>query len=600
MKRIKNFFTNLASNLKTTVIRFPVVLLALAFICIINFILIENTYYEEDFLIRLMFTGIFAAFLTLSIQFACERFERLCRIKWVLRSAALPAAILYFFFMTSSDTAGAAMFIRLFVCCFALIAIALYLPSIKDSADFNKISLVHFKSVFIALLYGLILFLGLNAIYYAIDLLLIKLDDNIPAHIANIVFIFFTPVYYLSLLPYFNTEEEEQIKKREESSVYPRFLAILISYIAIPLITAYTAVLVLYFIKILITLKWPVGQIGPMVLIYSAAGLFIYILCGQLMNRFAVLFRKYFPFAEIVLVCLQLISVFIRLKAYGVTESRYYVTIFGIFSIICALYLIISKLKKPGMIALLAACFAVFSIIPPVDAFSVSRISQTNRVEEILIRNGMLTGNTLTPKSSISPDDKREITSIIFYMANMGHLSNIQWLPEKDRDNDMYTNFDQLFGFSPYYGGGDISEKPPFINVFLDLKSPLDITGFETLMRVEFNSNTSVDMQSTSFTFGDKKYTVKEKILQNGEIVLSISDEASGGTVIDIPLKDLFDKIALTNAEKTGLPASQMMIEMKNDALRVRVVIENISMEISSSGDYSNIGGSAFVLVSRP
>jgi len=136
-------------------------------------------------------------------------------------------------------------------------------------------------------------------------------------------------IYYLSV----------NNKKTEGATIYPRVLEILVSYIVIPLITVFSAVLIVYFIKILFTGIWPVGQVGPMVLGYSAVGLFIYILGSNLDNKFTVLFRRLFPLVLIPLVIMQLVSSYIRIDAYGITESRYYVILFGIFSIVCASYL---------------------------------------------------------------------------------------------------------------------------------------------------------------------------------------------------------------------------------------------------------------------
>lgn len=219
---------------------------------------------------------------------------------------------------------------------------------------------------------------------------------------------FFFPIYYLSLLPHFNSGMEEDAAKRESASSYPRFLEILVSYIAVPLITVFTAVLAAYLLKIIVTLKWPVGELGPMILGYSSVGLLLHVLCGRLTNRFAVLYRRFFPIALIPLVAFQLYSVFIRINAYGITESRYYLMLFGIYSIVCAMYLIATKNLQPGAIAILAACFAVLSVLTPVDAFTVSRTSQTARLEAIFARNGMLAQGKVVPGRNVPVGDKME------------------------------------------------------------------------------------------------------------------------------------------------------------------------------------------------
>lgn len=602
MSRVSNFFKMITLNFKTTIMRFPVVLLLLTFISVIVSILIENTFPQnEQLLTRFIFAAIFGAFLGTATQFLLERFERLSTYQLILRTSTLVLSVIYFFFLTSEDRFSQAMFIRLFVCSFALFAIYLFLPSAKGTVNFGKIALVHFKSAFTSILYGLVLYIGLNLIYFAIDLLLFKLDDNIPRHIANIVFIFFTPMYYLSLLPKFNSKNELDEKKNALAVIYPRVLEILVSYIVIPLITVFSAVLVIYFIKILLTGIWPVGQVGPMVLSYSAVGLLIYILGLNLVNRFTVLFRRLFPFVLIPLVIMQLVSSYIRINAYGITESRYYVVIFGIFSIICALYLIFSKVKNPNMIVLLVACFAILSIIPPIDAFNVSIVSQSNRIEDILERNNMLIDNKIVPNSSISNEDKRELTNITNYMARMGYLRKLDWMPEKYyEENEYYIGFERIYGFTPYYDSYLPGEAPNYIYAVLDPNSPIDISGFETFFKINIYNDTNTSEQNvTTFTQGDSIYTITQKSDDTGELILSIVDE-SEKSIIDISLKEFYDKISEKSTEpKAVMSPKDLTLDSQNDKIKIRIIIENINIE-KPSNDNILVNGSAYVLVSTP
>ena len=86
---------------------------------------------------------------------------------------------------------------------------------------------------------------------------------------------------------------------------------------------------------------------------------------------------------------MQMVSVWIRLEAYGVTVARYYVGIFGVFSLAAAIFLSFRPISKNRYIAQMAAAFAIVSIIPPGDAFSVSRGSQNGRIEAILQSEGI-------------------------------------------------------------------------------------------------------------------------------------------------------------------------------------------------------------------
>lgn len=599
MNKISMFFKKIAGNLKTTIVRFPVVLIFLAFISVNVSILIEgNIELQEQFITRMIFAAIIGAFLGTAAQFLSERFEHISKYQLILRASTFILAIIYFFLLTTDDRYSQAMFIRLFVCSFALFATYLFLPSAKDDVNFGNVALIHFKSAFTAILYGVVLYLGLTAIYFAIDLLLYKLDDNIMRHVANIVFIFFTPVYYLSLLPKFNSADEDDIKRKDDVSAYPRVLEILVSYIVIPLITVFSAVLIIYFIKILVTGIWPVGQVGPMVLGYSATGLFFYILSSKLSNKFTLLYRRIFPFVLVPLVIMQLVSSYIRIDAYGVTESRYYVVLFGIFSIVCSLYLILSKKKNPNTIVILAACFAVVSIIPPVDAFNISRNSQTARIEEILIRNNMLAENKIVQKDNIPDEDKYELTNITNYMSRMGYLRTLSWMPEKYYEEDAYySGFKNIYGFSPYYDITYPGEEPIYVYAMLDTNSPIDISGFETLFKINvYNDTNTKEQQVGTFTLENKDYTIKQKSGENGELMLTVTDEANNN-LIEIQAKKLFDKITAKPSEpKAMLAPDDLTINAENEKIRIKIIFENINIE-RPTNEKTWMNGSAYILV---
>jgi hypothetical protein len=278
------------------------------------------------------------------------------------------------------------------VAVFSMFCVFIWLPSFRGRFDFNSVALIHFKSAFTSALYAGVLTAGLAAIIATIDILLFAVNEDWYGYMMAIVWILLATTYYLSLLPRFNSVSESDQAYAGEASHYPRLLEILVSYIAIPLFAAYTLVLLAYFIKIGVTLEWPSGQLGPMILAYSAIGFIIYILVSRLKNHLAFLYRRIFPKVLIPVVIMQLISVYIRLSTYGVTESRYYVALFGIFSIVMGIVFSFRPAAKNGIIALMAAGFAIFSIIPPVDAFTVSPGQPDNQAAKYVAHRRRFSG----------------------------------------------------------------------------------------------------------------------------------------------------------------------------------------------------------------
>ena len=590
MSRIKNFMNNIVYNLKETITRFPMTIVFLSSLSTVMFLIIEDySSLDIDLLSRYMFAGIFGAFLATTVRFMMERYENL-KNSFLFYGLTILLTIGYFYFMTD-DKVDNKMLIHLLVISFALFAAYLYLPSSKNALNFGNVALAHFKSAFTAILYGIVLYVGIAAIIGAIDILLYDVDYKSYAHAANIIFIFFTPLYYLSLLPKFNSRDENDDAKKEISFTYPRFLDILVSYITIPLITAFTAVLIIYFIKILATGVWPVGQVGPMVLGYSAAGYFIYILSSNLNNKFSVLYRKLFPLILIPLVVMQMVSSYIRIDAYGITESRYYVVLFGIFSIVCALVLIFGKKKNPNTIVLLSAVFALMSIIPPVDAFTVSKNSQERRLTEILNRNKMIADGEIVKKTDLSTDDMFEITNISNYMYGMGYLDDMDWFPDKYADN-YYGNFRNIYGFEPYYDREFPGQEDTlYLNAMLDENEKINIENYDLFFKIYIHNKREPDEDIGEFSLKGKNYVIKQILDEKGYITIAVSDDSN--TLIEIPMKEFIDELfEKVNAPKGLMDKETLTIEKQNDKLKVKLLINDLNVDRYDPVDvyiYANI-----------
>lgn len=590
MSRIRNFISSMVYNLKTTVIRFPLTIVFLASLSTVMFLIIEDySSLDIDLLSRYMFAGIFGALLATAVRFMLERFEGL-KNSFLFYGLTILLTAGYYYFLTNDEFSNK-MFIHLLVISFALFAAYLFLPSSKNAVNFGNVALAHFKASFTSLLYGIVLYIGIAAIIGAIDILLYDIDYKSYAHAANIIFIFFTPLYYLSLLPKFNSTDKNDDAKKEISFIYPKFLDILVSYITIPLITAFTAVLIIYFIKILASGVWPVGQVGPMVLGYSAAGYFIYILSSNLNNKFSVLYRKLFPLVLIPLVVMQMVSSYIRIDAYGITESRYYVVLFGIFSIVCAFVLIFTKKKNPNTIVLLSAIFALMSIIPPVDAFTVSKNSQERRLTEILNRNNMIVDGEIVKRADISTDDMYEITNISNYMQGMGYLDDMDWFPDKYADN-YYGNFRNIYGFEQYYDTGYPGrEETLYLNAMLNENEKINIENYDMFFKTYIHNKREPDAELGEFTLKGKNYAIKQIFDEKGYITITVSDDSN--TLIEIPMKEFIDGLFEKANEPKGLMDQETLtIETQNDELKVKLLINDINVDKSDPEDiyiYANI-----------
>ena len=105
--------------------------------------------------------------------------------------------------------------IRTAVALFALLIAFIWVPIIKSKISFNKSFMIAFKSLFNSLFFSGVIFAGISIILAAINQLIVTIDQTAYPHTANIVFIIFAPMYFLSLIPiYFGREIKTKLKKR--------------------------------------------------------------------------------------------------------------------------------------------------------------------------------------------------------------------------------------------------------------------------------------------------------------------------------------------------------------------------------------------------
>lgn len=599
MSRIKKLLKIMIIGMSDAMLRFPLTVLSLFGAAI----LICSEIYKEGtpglITQKLIATLIVSSVLGVSAQFTIERFEKLKKYRIAIHGGALLLAVGYFFIIWPAPEITAEIGIRSAIAVFALICAALFVPSIsrkeEQGANFNLVALIHFKSAFTSVLFSGVLSAGLAAIIAAIDILLFKVNNNTYAYMFTIVWVLFATIYYLSLLPNFNlTNNEEGNAKLEKASAYPKFLEILVSYIAIPLVSAYTLVLIAYFLKILATLNWPNGQVGVMVLVYSAVGLVIFVLASMLDNKFTKFYHMVFPKILIPIVIMQLVSVFIRINAYGFTESRYYVVLFGIFSIIIAVILSIWPIKKNKYIAIIAAILALISIIPPIDAFTISRNSQISRVEIMLQDEGILKDQKLYPSAEVDKTIKTEVTSILSYLDNRSSLQYIAWLP---KDFNLYEDMEKTIGFAPEYNYVN-PDGNQYFYVTSNGQKPLDISGYDTMANL-YSGRFDKSSQDMSFTKNGNNYTVGFNRVNNNETTVFLKD-GQGQILVTM---NLYEKakglIDLNAASKDMVDPALLTFDTELNGYKMRVVFQNISATLTEGTD-AGFDYSINLLVSIP
>ncbi|EET87785.1 conserved hypothetical protein [Clostridium carboxidivorans P7] len=439
----------------------------------------------------------------------------------------------------------------------ALYLAFLFIPYFLKKEQFEMYVITIFTGFFITIIYSIVLYLGLSAILFTIDKLLgIKILGKIYYYTWLFVVFVFSLLYFLSGVPF----------KKEEISVksYPKLLRILLLYIVMPLLTVYTIILYIYFGKIIITRQWPVGLVSHLVLWYSVIVTIVLFFITPIKNHnsWQNNFFKIFPKIILPLIVMMFISIAIRLNAYGVTEKRYFVLILGIWLFFIMLYLSFIKEIRNILIPFTLSIVALISVFGPLSSYSISKNSQNNRLEKILLKDNMIKNGKIQSSPDISKEDKSEISSILDYFNKNHTLEEVKYIPKGFKLEDM----NNLFGFSfvpQNYG----SYMGYFNFIRNQSEKSIDVSGYDYLfdMRsLENGKSTSISPLSASYNYE----TSVIKIIYKGNEIYA-KDLSSFA-------KNLIDKYGMLSKEN-ALSPDEMTLTEENEKVKVKFIFLNIS-----------------------
>jgi hypothetical protein len=540
-------------------------------------------------------TFVVGALLSAVLQVVYERFYSNVTTRFVLMGVGVFLTAGYYLIIKPTDSISMEMGIRTGVALFALLIAFIWVPVIKSSISFNASFMIAFKSFFISLFFSGIIMAGVSIILGATDLLIFSINYKAYSYVATIIFTLFAPMYFLSLIPvYLGAEDknisQDDLKQKTEvinnAAFCPKFLQILISYIVIPLIAVFTLILVIYIIKNIGGDFWTDNLLEPMLVSYAITVILVYILASEIENKFTVFFRKIFPKVLVPIVLFQIASSVLSLTDTGVTHTRYYVILFGIYAAAAGILFSILPVRKNGIVAALVIVFAAVSIVPPVDAFTISRTSQINTLENILEKNNMLENNKIKPKESIPDKDKKTITTIIYYLDKMGYTKKITWLP---KDFKVYEDFTETFGFKEYQDPVDADSNQP-VYVSLDQSAPIPITGYDLFIQTDINMYDKQHNQKICVISKDGKTYTLLKDSNKDRVDIKLKGE-NKSDLITFNTKEIYDKFYNYKAMKEQISVEEATFTKENDLVKITVVVQNLNI------DKQNDQYDAFLLV---
>ena len=557
---MKTLFKGIYSGIKNSIKRFPLTI-GISTACVILLIYIsEITIHggsnSVEKLSRVNMVLALGIPLSLCIKLFFERFENYKPIR--LYSSYLGGAILlilyYYFLYKEVNMVSMTRYIAVSLIFYLVFLFISYLPKHEN---FELYIVKIFTRFFTTILYSLVLFLGLAAILFTIDELL---GINIKGEFYYYTFLsvagIFAPAYFLAGIP----------TKNEKLSLedYSRLLKVLVLYIVMPLITVYTIILYIYFGKIIITRVWPQGLVSHLVLWYSVISAAVLFFITPLSNEksWPRRYMRYFPKAILPLIVMMFISIGIRINAYGLTENRYYVVALGIWAFVVMIYFAFGTKLRNIILPLSLAIITFVSVFGPLSSYSISKYSQSKRINEIFVKNNMIKDNNVIKASAmVSQDDAKNITSILNYFERKHSLTDIKTLPKDFKTSDM----EKVLGVKytdEYFGNNN--EFYYFSSA--GLQEPIDIRGYDYFF--DSRNYGQIASENSSFNIRFDYETTTLKITKVGKEIYSRDLQYFADKVIE--------KYGM-NQNGASIPSKELNFEDENGSVKIKIQFNNIS-----------------------
>lgn len=557
---IKKQITGLGSS----VIRFPVTALLsftlMSLLITLNEMNIDGSG-NQELIERLAMATAIGMLFSISMKHIYEaKLDKYNSILMVSVPTSVITFLYYLFFTKDMDLIRGIQFAGAIVA--LIIGIFYSLKVLQPKQAYEAYVIRIFSGLFLTVLYAGVLFFGISAIIFTINSLF---DADIEGKWFFYVFLMDTFIFgalmFLSKLP----RKEDTF----EEAPYSKGLKVLLLYIVIPLITIYTGILYVYFVRILVTSEWPRGLVSNLVLWYSVVAAAVIFFLTPILeeNKLAKIFRTWFPRVLLPILAMMFVSIGKRIHQYGVTENRYFVVLLGLWVLGIMVYFILVKNGKNIIIPVTLSLIAIVSVFGPLSAFNVSAFSQNQRFTALLEKNNMLVSGEITPGTNVSKTDQENISSIVQYFENR-NLDQLKYVPESYTHNDFKT----VFGFEKTYDYYTPDTSYFYVNTEIE-SSGFTVGGYDYLFFVNnYMEPKSIDQLTVSLK--DMTTLVLEK---------------NGTTLLEENLSERLASIAeennMANNGKT-ISKEEISFVLENNEVEVKVVLREMSGRKETDDSY--------------
>lgn len=421
----------------------------------------------------------------------------------------------------------------------SLILFILFASVQENRMEFDLALFMTQKAFFISLIYGIIIFAGASGVASAVEYLIYN-------HMSHKVYLYIGTlsglIGYTLFVGYFPDFTKGVVDpKRNQAQLQPRFIEILFSYIMIPIVLALTLVLLIWTVRTVLTgMHVRFIQLYSIASAYTIGGLWLHAMTIRNQSSLANAYRIVYPFASFVILIFEAWAVISQLLDTGLKTTEYIFILIWILACSGSVLIITKKIRAHAWIALTACFLAIISIQPVIGYQTLPVSAQSNRLETLLVSQGMLNDKVLSPAKTTPEESVRiEITDAVNFLLGVQKENLPVWF---DPDVINRKSFEEVFGFKQAWPKQDDDKNPStdFKGIHLSLGvAAMPIDDYDWVVRIE---NYMKDQPSLNFTGKNGDYMIVwnvETETKAPEIRIVLNNQV----VVEQSLNHYFDKL---------------------------------------------------------
>lgn len=571
-----------------TLRRFPLVLMSAAVATVVSVYMIEHDGKVSPMLENLLPAAALGIGLSYMLTVLAEKRNWSPALTWLAQSAGVLTLVFYYFTLPSTGIAESEAhgmrFLLFALVVHSLVSFAPYLNrgELNGFWQYNKNLLLRFLT---AGFYSAALFIGLSIALLAVDQLFeLNIRGVRYPQLFFIIAGLFNTWFFLAGAP-------RDFAALEQDDDYPKGLKVFTQHVLLPLVVIYLAILYAYEVKIILAWNWPKGWVANLVLFFSVVGILALLLLHPIQrlqeNKWVSRFAKWYYIALIPLVAMLLLAIQVRINEYGFTESRYFVLVMGLALAVVVLYFTFSREKNIKIVPVLLCAIAFFSSFGPWGAFTISRKSQAQRFEKLLMKHNLLReGVIIKAAQAAPPEDVQQLFSIMQYLQQRHGIAALQpWFKENldslvtAKDSSKVVSPNDLPRLALDLMGQQLGahETARHWSLAAQPETLLPIAGYESMLYLRGLNATD---STQSFVDENRRYTftLDKKSCQ----ILLTTQEAGADTLrfeVAPLIENLLQERAFALSKEPTLARAQLMLQQASSHIEAKIYFNSLNGE---------------------